>query len=345
MRPIPIVFHIGPLQIHTYGIGLALTFWFAYRYFARRLRAHGYPDAWLAKAFVWIIVTSIVGARVVSVIGSWSSYSHNPGDIFAVWHGGLSSWGGLLGGVPTGFICARKWCKELRGVVAADLVAPVLAIAWAMGRLLGPQLMYQGGGYRTSSWIGMYYAGQVGKRLPVPIIQAVECTIIFLIALQIEKLVVRRGGPLGLVATAVVTLYGLSRFFDESVLLPHGNDGDKAVIITALGFLVIGGAFATMLLVRDHRSDRPRVAGADPWAAPATLSAAGESVEVEELVGGEGGLAEAAGAGTGDDDFARDDRVLSDASDRSDDLGVESPVEGPAATDELTSSADRSPSA
>ena len=62
MRPIPVVFHIGPLQVHTYGIGLAITFWFAYRYFGRRLRANGYPDAWLGRMFTWVVVAAIVGA-------------------------------------------------------------------------------------------------------------------------------------------------------------------------------------------------------------------------------------------------------------------------------------------
>ena len=55
MRPIPVVFHLGPLQVHTYGLGLAVTFWFAYRYLARRLRANGYPDAWLGGTFVWVV--------------------------------------------------------------------------------------------------------------------------------------------------------------------------------------------------------------------------------------------------------------------------------------------------
>ena len=43
MKPIPVAFHIGPLEVHTYGIGLAITFWFAYRYFERRLRQQRLP--------------------------------------------------------------------------------------------------------------------------------------------------------------------------------------------------------------------------------------------------------------------------------------------------------------
>ena len=267
MKPIPIVFHLGPLQIHTYGIGLALTFWFGYRYFARRLRDHGYPDAWLGKAFVWIIISAIVGARAVHVIANWSAYNHDLPAVFAVWHGGLSSFGGLLLAVPVGLYCAHRWCPELRLVVASDLVATVLVLAWSIGRLLGPQLMYQGGGYRTNAWYGMYYAGQVGKRIPTPIFQAIECFVIWLLVLQVEKFVRRHGGPLGLVVTATVTLYGLARFNDEYVLLPHTTGGDQAVIGASLAFVAVGAAFGVFLVARDRR--RPTTPACDdPWRSP-----------------------------------------------------------------------------
>lgn len=278
MKPIPVVFHIGPAQVHTYGIGLAITFWFAYRYFARRLRNHGYPDEWLGRAFVWIIVSSIIGARAVHVIANWGFYSRNLGDIFAIWHGGLSSYGGLLLGVPVGIWCARRWCRQLGTVVALDLVGTVLVLAWSIGRLLGPQLMVAGGGRRTTAWYGMYYAGQVGRRVPVPILQAMECFVIWLIALQVEKLVRRRGGPLGLVVTSVVTLYGLSRFFDEYVWLPHGNGG-VAVEAGSLAFVGFGALFAGLLLWRDRH--RVAVPGSDPWRAPVTASG-DESTEAEQ---------------------------------------------------------------
>ncbi len=269
MQPIPVVFHIGPLQIHTYGIGLALTFWFAYRYFAKRLRDHGYPDAWLGRAFIWIVIASIVGARAIHVIANLrgaQGYIQNPGDIFAIWHGGLSSYGGLLGGVPMGLYCARRWCRELSIGVALDLVAPVLVIAWAVGRLLGPQLMYQGGGYLTHAWYGMAYAGQAGKRVPVPIIQAMEDTVVFVIALWVERGIARRGGPIGVVATTVVTLYGAARFFDEYVLLTHTTGGDIAVLVASLAFVGVGAGLAGWLLWRDRGNSHEGVT--DPWHAP-----------------------------------------------------------------------------
>ncbi len=285
MKPIPVVFHIGALQIHTYGIGLAITFWVSYRYFARRLRAHGYDDAWLGRAFVWIIAASVVGARAVHVIANWSFYSKNLGDILAVWHGGLSSYGGLLGGVPTGLYLAHRWCKSLRLVVALDIVAPVLALAWVIGRLLGPQLMVSGGGYRTTAWYGMEYAGEIGKRVPVPLFQAAECFVVFLLALQVEKFVARRGGPFGVVVTATVTLYGMSRLFDESVLLPHGSSGAIAVQVASIAFIVVGVAFTGWLLWRDrHRVTEAGDDGepGDPWANPELLKIEHADADIQD---------------------------------------------------------------
>lgn len=299
MKPIPIVFHIGPLQIHTYGIGLAITFWVSYRYFARRLRAHGYPDAWLTQAFVWIIVASIIGARAVHVVANWGIYSRDPVGIFAVWHGGLTSYGGLLGGIPTGLYLAHRWCKSLRLTVALDLVAPVLAIGWAIGRLLGPQLMVSGGGYPTTAWYGMYYAGQQGKRLPVPIFQGLECFVVFFLALQVERYIARRGGPFGVVATATATFYGVSRLSDESFLLHHGPAGTGIEVVSA-AFIVLGATFAGYLLWRDRTRMRPAPADgrpADPWANP-------EPLKLAE------GPADTDGAGEAGDELAADVHVI-----------------------------------
>lgn len=253
MKPFPTAFHIGPLEVHTYGIGLALTFWFAYRYYAKRLRDNGYPDVWLGRAFVWIIVSSIVGARVLHVIANFGFYSAHPGQMFAIWNGGLSSFGGLLFAFPVGMYIARKRAPELPLGRAIDLLGPVLVVAWAMGRLLGPQLMVAGGGKPTTAWYGMYYAGEVGKRLPVPVFQAIECFVIFLIVLQVEKWTHSRGDrPIGTVMAASALLWGFSRFVDERFWLTQDN-GTDAVEIASLAFVGLGLAYIAWTIVRDHR--------------------------------------------------------------------------------------------
>lgn len=244
MRPFPVVFHIGPLQIHTYGIGLAIAFWFGFRYFALRLRKNGYPDAWLTATFIWIVVASIVGARLVHILANLSYYQLHPGEIFAIWNGGLSSFGGLALALPVGMASAHRRCPTLRPVDGLDIVAPVLVLAWAIGRFLGPQFMIAGGGKPTQQWFGMYYAGQVGKRIPVPIIQGIECLAIFLILLIIERAMKRTWVARGLIAALAMSLWGLSRFFDEYLWLTY-DTGTDAVEIASICMFAFGLGIAS----------------------------------------------------------------------------------------------------
>jgi phosphatidylglycerol:prolipoprotein diacylglycerol transferase len=254
MKPIPVQFHLGPLQVHTYGIGLALTFWFGFAYFERRLRHNGYRTDWWVPVFLWTILAAVVGARAMHVLSNLSSYTHNPGDILAIWRGGLSSFGGLLAAVPTAIILSRRRYPELPVGRGLDLVVPVLLACWAMGRLLGPQLMVAGGGHATHQWFGMYYAGQVGRRLPVPIFQALEDFTVFLILIAIERGLdrwpdgTRRVGyPPGIVLGTGMVLWGVERSLDEHLWL--GEDGRLGSDLVQLAgiLLVVGGA---VILVR-----------------------------------------------------------------------------------------------
>jgi phosphatidylglycerol:prolipoprotein diacylglycerol transferase len=246
MKPIPVQFHIGPLLLHTYGIGLAVTFWVAYRYYEHRLKVRGYPVEWLPAVFGWVVVTAIAGARILHVAANWSYYSAAPGQILAVWHGGLSSFGGLLFAVPTGTYLAARRCPNLSAIEALDIVAPVLVLAWAIGRLLGPQLMVAGGGRETTAWYGMAYAGQVGKRIPVPLIQAADCLVIYAIVLLVEHYYTHR--PRGFLIATAATLYGLARFFEENVFLRQ-NDHTGSVLVQAagLGLVVLGASWMLVL--------------------------------------------------------------------------------------------------
>ncbi len=264
MKPIPVAFHLGPLQVHTYGIGLALTFWFSYWYFVRRADSQGEPTEWVASAFLWIVVASIVGARVVSVVANLHYYAHHPGDILAVWHGGLSSFGGLAFAVPTGVALARRRCPELVIARGLDLVAPVLMAAWGVGRLLGPQLMIDGGGHPTHAWYGMAYAGQVGDRIPVPLFQSAESFGVFVVLILIERRV--RNRPPGFLLAGLAAFWGVTRFFDEYFWLAVPRLWDA---VEAFSLLLSAAGFAAMAIMwarhrRRQRGARLLEGGAGP---------------------------------------------------------------------------------
>jgi phosphatidylglycerol:prolipoprotein diacylglycerol transferase len=256
VKPIPVSFHVGPLVVHMYGIGLALTFWFGFRYLERRLRRAGYPWQWLTGAFLWIVAASIVGARAMHVVANLSYYSAHPVDILAVWHGGLSSFGGLLFGIPTGVLLFRRSCPTLPSFAALDLAAPVLMASWGLGRLLGPQLMVAGGGHPTTQWFGMYYAGQAGKRIPVPLIQSIDCFVVFGVLLLIENRY--RNRPSGFVLGAAMAFWGLTRFYEERLWLgEEGHLGSLLVQGAGLGLFIVGLAVLAVLWRRQRNGSLP----------------------------------------------------------------------------------------
>ena len=265
MKPIPIVFHLGPLQIHTYGIGLAITFLFAAWYFARRLRSKGLPHEWVGDAAFWIILASIVGARVVHVVANIGFYIDHPDEILLVWHGGLSSFGGLLFAVPTGIYMMKRMAPEIGVARGLDVITPVLAAAWSLGRLLGPQLMIRGGGHRTDAWYGMAYAGQTGDRVPVPIFQSILDFLTFLILIWVDRRIAGRAR--GAIVSLGAGLWGLSRFFEEWFWLNRPGSWDAVevmgLVLSAAGWI----SLAVILRRRRRVGAAPGPAGDDRNAA------------------------------------------------------------------------------
>ena len=82
---------------------------------------------------IWGIIGGILGARFVHVIDNWGFYWGNPGQIIAIWSGGIGLWGGLLGGFFGAAIYARIF-KHPIGIIA-DLTAPALLFVQTIGRL------------------------------------------------------------------------------------------------------------------------------------------------------------------------------------------------------------------
>jgi hypothetical protein len=78
-----------------------------------------------------------------------------------------------------------------------------------------------------------------------------------------------------------VTLYGLSRFFDEYLFLSHGTPGDVGVEVISLVFVGVGLLFAVFLVLRARPLAAPSASRArelpvrggpgDPWAAPPSV--------------------------------------------------------------------------
>ena len=124
---------IGPLELRAYGLAIAAGVIVAVTVAQRRWAARGGDPADVSGIAIWSVLAGLVGARAYHVITDFHRFQGRWLDVFEVWEGGLGIPGGLLAGVVTGVLLARR-----RGLPAArllDVVAPAIPLAQAIGRL------------------------------------------------------------------------------------------------------------------------------------------------------------------------------------------------------------------
>jgi prolipoprotein diacylglyceryl transferase len=124
---------IGPLQLRAYGLLIAVGVIAAIWLMGRRLEARGLGTRDDAGSIgLWAVLAGLVGARLYHVVTDWSRFSDEPGEIVAIWKGGLGIPGGLLFGIIVGL-----WLAKRRGIspaAAATCAAPAIPLAQAIGR-------------------------------------------------------------------------------------------------------------------------------------------------------------------------------------------------------------------
>ncbi|OYD08129.1 prolipoprotein diacylglyceryl transferase [Paludifilum halophilum] len=128
----PVAISLGPLQIHWYGIIMGsaalIGLWIA----ILEGKRHGLDSELFLDMMIWVIPAAILGARLYYVFFEWDYYLQNPGDIVAVWKGGLAIHGGLIGALVAGAIFMKK--REVPFLQMADIVAPSIILGQAIGR-------------------------------------------------------------------------------------------------------------------------------------------------------------------------------------------------------------------
>lgn len=128
----PIAFHVFGKPVYWYGIiialGVMIGIYLAMRY-ADRL---GHNQEMIIDFSILAIPVAIIGARLYYVIFSWDYYSKNPGDIIKIWEGGLAIYGGVIGGVISALIFAKR--RKIDFWELCDIVSPSLILGQALGR-------------------------------------------------------------------------------------------------------------------------------------------------------------------------------------------------------------------
>jgi prolipoprotein diacylglyceryltransferase len=114
--------------------------------------------------------------------------------------------------------------------------------------------MVAGGGHLTHQWFGLYYSGQVGKRVPVPLIQGAEDCLLWLALLGLQRQKI--GQRAGVVTGAGMIVWGLVRALDERLLLGQdSHSGSAGVQIAGVVLAFAGVVVLAIQLKRGSTSD------------------------------------------------------------------------------------------
>ncbi len=120
----------GAVTIRWYGLMFAIGFLVGYEMVSRIFRHEGTPEKWVGSLFIFVVVATVVGARLGHVFFyAWDYYSQHPAEIFRVWEGGLASHGGTLGILIAVWLYSR-WVTHRGMLWTLDrLVVPVGLVA------------------------------------------------------------------------------------------------------------------------------------------------------------------------------------------------------------------------
>ena len=133
----PVAIHLGSFGIHWYGL-MYLTGFLAFlalgKWQITHRPWHGWTLPMLDDALFFGALGVILGGRLGYVLFYQSAYfMQHPADILAVWQGGMSFHGGLLGVVLAMAWFARKY--QLSWLAVMDFIAPLVPIGLGAGRL------------------------------------------------------------------------------------------------------------------------------------------------------------------------------------------------------------------
>jgi phosphatidylglycerol---prolipoprotein diacylglyceryl transferase len=229
----PVALSLGPVQIHWYGltylVAFGLFFWLA----TLRVRQPWYAEAGWSRRDIedmlfWGVLGVVIGGRLGYVLFYKPEYyAAHLLEVVAVWKGGMSFHGGMLGVIVAMIGYARKTRRPWLQVT--DLIAPCVPIGLASGRIgnfINGELWGRPAD-PSLPWAMVFpQSGSEAPRHPSQLYQfGLEGLLLFVLL----WLYARHPRPTGQVSGAFLVGYGVLRFIAEYFREPDSFLGLRAL--------------------------------------------------------------------------------------------------------------------
>jgi phosphatidylglycerol:prolipoprotein diacylglycerol transferase len=129
----PILIHFHGVTLYTYGMFLALGFLAAVWFTNLNARFYDIKSDDISDLFFVILISGILGGRLLYVSLNFDDFRTSPLDIFKLWNGGLVFFGGFISAVAASIVTLK--IKRLPFLKTADTIAPGAALGHGIGRL------------------------------------------------------------------------------------------------------------------------------------------------------------------------------------------------------------------
>lgn len=184
------------LQLHTYGVLVAIGFLVGIVLAVREARRAGVDAERILDLAFWLLIAAMVGARLSYVVLRWSEFAPDfksgkpflQWKVFRLWEGGLMYYGGFLLALLVSWLFIRAY--KLNFGQMADAIIPSVAIGQFFG-LLGSYAAGFGSGKMTElPWKVIYSKGAAVRGIglhPTQIYEALGVLALFFILLWIRS--------------------------------------------------------------------------------------------------------------------------------------------------------------
>jgi len=261
----PILFEFGGFTIYSYGVLLAAAYLLGLQFALIRARSRGLDRERVMDLGIWIIISALVGAKLLLLVVDYRPFLANPRTIVDLLRSGGVFYGGLIAAVTVALVYI--WRHRMPMWTTTDVFAPGIALGHVVGRL-GCLLAGCCFGRPTSvPWAISFHdpnafatsGTPLGVSLhPTQLYEAGAEALILAFLLAFE----RRGRPFpGRTFWSYMLLYGVSRFIIEFYRGdPRGTVFDA--LSTSQFVSVILVPLSVIMLVLLSRRDDPSTSAA-----------------------------------------------------------------------------------
>jgi prolipoprotein diacylglyceryl transferase len=123
------------ISLRWYSLMFLIGFLVGYKIVEKMFKHEGAPEKWLGSLLLWVMVGTIVGARLGHVFFyAWDYYSQHPIEILYTWEGGLASHGGAIG-VLLAVLAFSKFTAKRSALWTFDKLVVAVAMVAGLIRL------------------------------------------------------------------------------------------------------------------------------------------------------------------------------------------------------------------